>query len=411
MRSMISLKATSISRSLELILLLLAVSLPLHASYYRVALAAEDESYRNVVLDVLSALSGPVTNEDAAMASRMRLETSQRYSRESTVSGYLVSEDSEKLESYLAKGESPAYDGTSVMQVVDVSLSDVEKEYLLMQDPEALEYILLRDSLDMLILAVVRDEGQVLFSDVYANGERCFSSAYLPGQEEGEFNGLLHALLPYFKSRAEVVVHVDAPGTVALTVDGVAVSPVRRTLVLPRGQHLIRYTSYSYEPYEEEVSLEDGTVLSPRLTPVYSGPVFLSSVPYDARIYYQGEQVEEHVTENGTVPFVVTAVREGFALQLLQSTVPQVRLTMELKPAWTDSNDVLETAKRRFYDSLLGTLVAFGCYAGSLSLENIYPDDQNFPAVAIAFTGLSLLQLVEMVDAMFGYYQAAKLGF
>ena len=407
---MISLKATSISRSLKLLLALLLLAGSLGASPYSVAVVCEDEGYKSLIEEVLSALSGPVTAEEARRSNQLRLESAARFSRESAVSGYRTAEDSAKLEAYLSNKETAAYDGISVLTLTEAKLTETEKDFLRIQDPDALEYVLVKYALDLLILADVEDEGQVSEAHVWANGDLIYSSLYRKAAETEEFGALLEALLPFFRDRASVIVRVDAPATVAIAVDGIPVSPVRRTLVLERGAHVFRYSSYSYHTLEERINVEEGTVLSPYLSPVYSGPAFLSAVPYDARLYYQGETVENHVTENGTVPYAVTAVRDGFSLLVQQSTVPSAKIRLELNPAWTDDNNVLEREKRRFYNSLLGTLLSFGCYVGSLSLESIYPDDENFPVTTIAFTGLSLLQLVELVDSMFGYYQAAKLG-
>lgn len=407
---MISLKASSIGRSLELALLLALMAGALWASPYSVAVLAEDEGYRTLVLDALSALSGPVTNAEAAGENRIRLESKARFEREGSLSGYRRGEDSEKLEKLLSETPSVPYDGISMLEVADVTFTDTEKEYLLKADPEALSYARIKYGLDAIITASVQDEGQVSFSELWVNGKRCYSSAYLGTAEEMEFDGILHALLPYIKGPGWAVVHVDAPGRVAISVDGRPVSPVRRSLVLEEGEHVFRYTSYSFEAFEETVYVEDGAVLSPRLEPVFSGAAFLSSVPYDARLYYQGELVEDHLTENGTVPFAVTAAREGFSSMLYQGTKPSDSMLLELNPEWTEGSGYLERTKRNFYNSLLATLLSFGCYVGSVSLEAIFPSDTNLSTAAIAFTGLSLLQLVELADSMFSYYQAARLG-
>ena len=71
--------------------------------------------------------------------------------------------------------------------------------------------------------------------------------------------------------------------------------------------------------------------------------------------------------------------------------------------------DLVADAKTRFYNALLGTLITFGVHVAANAVTNIYPEYSIAP-VATAMAGISIVQLVEMVDAMFDYFQAASLG-
>ena len=53
--------------------------------------------------------------------------------------------------------------------------------------------------------------------------------------------------------------------------------------------------------------------------------------------------------------------------------------------------------------------MTFGAFVATNSLSGIYTDVDLAP-VAVAFTGLSLVQLVELMDAMFDYFQMARMG-
>ena len=74
-----------------------------------------------------------------------------------------------------------------------------------------------------------------------------------------------------------------------------------------------------------------------------------------------------------------------------------------------EDNDIVERSKDRFYTNLLATIISFGCYVASDSLSGIYTDADMAPAVTL-FAGVSFVQLVELFDSMFDYYQASRLG-
>ena len=74
-----------------------------------------------------------------------------------------------------------------------------------------------------------------------------------------------------------------------------------------------------------------------------------------------------------------------------------------------DSVNTIEKAKDRFYTNLLSTMISFGCFVAAQSLSGIYTDAGLSPAVTL-MAGVSVVGLVELIDSMFGYYQAARLG-
>ena len=121
-------------------------------------------------------------------------------------------------------------------------------------------------------------------------------------------------------------------------------------------------------------------------------------------------KVDNHIAGNGSVPFTVTAIRDGFAPYSVQSTVaPYSRVNIELRPAWMGENDMIERSKDRFYSLLLSTLVSFGLQVAANSVSDIFPDWGIAPVGAV-FAGISIVQLVELFDSAFDYFQAAKLG-
>ena len=411
---MTSSRVTSISRRrLSLLLILILLAQTLWAASFRTAVVAEDEGCMAIILDALSVLSGEVTSPDAVSAFRAREARSEEIERERTESGYITAENFTALEE-MRNGETEAEDEAEeeeeiILEVVSASISDVEEEFLAAGDMEAYDYVMLSDDLDMLITAYTEEEGLMTDMSLLVDGREVYSSLYLTSEEDDEFLSILGVLLPYIKSPDTVIVRVSVPPVVSVSVDGSAVTPLRSVIALERGPHEVVYSSPRFETVRETVYAEEGAVLSPQLVPLFSGPAFISSLPFDAALYYQGERVDGHIVPEGTVPFSIAARSPGFAPFSMQSTVIADTISIELRPGWMEEADTIDRAKGRFYDNLLMTLVSFGAFVASGSLDSIYSDAGLAP-IAVAFTGISFVQLVELLDSMFDYFQMARMG-
>ena len=411
---MTSSRVTSISRRrLSLLAILLLLAPALWAASFRAAVVAEDEGCMAIILDALSVLSGDVTSPEAVSEFRAREERAEELERARTENGYITAENFDALES-LRSGEADeegadAEDEEIVLEIVSASISDVEGSFLAAGDKEAYDYVMLSDDLDLLITAYTEEEGLMTDLSLLVNGEEVYSSLYLTSEEDDEFMNILRVLMPYIKSPDTVIVRVAVPPVVSVSIDGSAVTPLRSVIALERGEHEAVYTSPRFETVRETIYAEEGTVLSPRFVPLFSGPAFISSLPFDAALYYQGIRVEDHIVPEGTVPFSIAARRSGFAPYSMQSTAIEDTISIELRPLWMEDADTIDRAKTRFYDNLLMTLVSFGAFVASGSLDSIYADAGLAP-VAVAFTGISLVQLVELLDSMFDYFQMARMG-
>ena len=407
---MISSKPISTSRKkLSSILIIMLLSLPLWSAGYRTAAVSDDQGYLSVMLSALSLLSGDVTAPDAVSAFWEQEAFESQSGEEDTLSGYRVSESFSSLESYTPPEEEEE-DDELVLEVVDETFTDSEMEFLLSGDSHAEEYLRILKNLDLIVAADIEEDGLMSHSRVYANGRLIHEELYVSAEEGEEFLALATALLPCLKSSDTVIIPVDIPRTVSLSVDGEAVSPVNGYIALEKGEHEFSYASPVYHTLEEVVDVDENTALSPVLVPVFSGPMFIHSVPFDADIYYQGRKIENHVAENGSVPFTVAAVRSGFAPYSVQATAaPYSRIDIELRPEWMSENDMIERSKGRFYSLLLSTLLSFGLQVAANSVSDIFPDWGIAPVGAV-FAGISVVQLVELMDSAFDYFQAARLG-
>ena len=407
---MISSKAISTFRKkLNLLLLLLMLPLSLYAAELRVAYISDDDGYASIISDVLSVLSGEVTSEKTISSYWEEQEKREERAREGQESSLRTKEDFQALEKFMKEDGGSMKEESLISVIVSPSFSDEERAFLLSGDKDAFSYLMMRENLSLLIAASQREDGLMSESNVFINGEKAYSNLYVSSDEDGEFHLLLSALLPYFRDDNAAVVTLRVPGTVSVTVDGETVTPVRSTIVLEKGEHDLCFTSPVYETLEETVDIADGSIIEPELTEAPGKPMFISTLPYDAEIYYQGMRIDSHFIEEADVPFQLTAISDGFSALSVQSRLPMSRINMDLKPGWMDGVNVVENAKDRFYTNLLSTMISFGCFVAAQSLSGIYADAGLAPAVTL-MAGVSVVGLVELLDSMFGYYQAAKLG-
>lgn len=394
-------------RKLSFALLMLLLTIPAGAASFRTAVISDDERSTRIILDALSVLSGPVTSPGSVAAFEAKTERTRNAEREAAINDYIVQENFTALEN-MSTDESVS-DDELILEVVSVTVSDIENEYLMKGDEEAFSYVMLSDNLDLLIVSDTKEDGMLRDTSLYVNGREVYSSLYLQSDDDEEFRSILSVLLPYIKSPETIIVPVQIPPVVSLSVDGEAVTPIRSVIALEKGEHDFVFTSPRFERLEETLYVDESTVLSPEFTPLFSGPAFISSLPYDASIYYQGMPVENHVVPEGTVPFSISARRAGFAPYSMQSTEITDTISISLRPEWMGENDTLSRAKGRFYNNLVATLVSFGALVATNSISGIYTDLELAP-VAVAFTGISFVQLVELLDSMFDYFQIARMG-
>ena len=404
------LKATCISRrKFSLLLVLLLLPCFLAAAPFRTAVVCSDETYSALISDVLSVLSGPVTSESAISSYSEKAAREEQRAKDTAISSLRQNESFDALENPKENENAETWDGTLSLELVDASFSDNELDFLSRGDADAFHYLMIREDLDLLIVANLHEDGLMSESEVYVNGEVVHRSLFISSDDSLEFEALLNALRPFVKSSDTVVVHVDIPSVVSVSVDGLPASLIRSMMVTETGEHVFRFTSPLYETTEMTVDVEDGMTISPSLVEILPSRLFIASIPYDSSIYFQGLITDSHLVLNADVPFQITAMSSGFMPSLVQSRIPMDRIELELRPEWMESVNIVEEAKNRFYTNLLSTLISFGCYVASDSLSGIYTEADLDPAVTL-FAGVSFVQLVELFDSMFDYYQAARLG-
>ena len=185
---MSSLRVISISlRRLSLSLVLLLLPIALGAASFRAAVVADDERSLRMILDALSVLSGPVTSSSSIASYEAKAEREREAEKAERIIGYITAENLEALEAMEDEEESAAESDELILEVVSVTVSDAENEFLMKGDEEAFSYVMLSDDLDLLIVSKTEDDGLLSDHTLWVNGREAYSSLYLSSDDDEEF--------------------------------------------------------------------------------------------------------------------------------------------------------------------------------------------------------------------------------
>ena len=229
-------KATFISRKkLSLFIILLLLPFSLVAAPYRVAAVSDDDAFSSLLDDVLTVLSGEVTSPDAIAEYEKKTAEREELEKAEELSSLRRSESFDAIESFGEDDEEITDDDSLVVEIIAPEFSDVEKSFLLQGDEDAFTYLMLRENLDLLIAADAKEDGLMTECTVYANGEEIHRNLYISSDDSSEFDSLLSALFPMLKDD-EVIVRVEAPSTVSLSIDGEAVTLIAYTFCYCHGK-------------------------------------------------------------------------------------------------------------------------------------------------------------------------------
>lgn len=406
---MTSLKAICTGlRKLDLFFLFFVVlATSLYSADFRIAICSDVQEYSSLVEDVLDTLK--TTSSDQALA---KLNERLQYEREKqyyiSYDKYLRDEDFSSLESLsLDKAKEEHY---ANIEVVSPEFSEVEKEYLLSGDEEAFDYIKLRDGYDMIIsIALVSDDVLpeiALYVDSRLEHQALYAEALRKNEEDFLFSFFGSLLLgPDF-----TVVDVDMPSNGTLYVDDEQISTYTSCIVLSEGLHSISYIIPGYKTKAFDVIVDSSTEkIDLLLDKIEQNDLTISTVPFDSTLFYNGSQLDGKMIEKVVYPFTISATHDGFSLYSMQSMTAVDSLKISLKPLWMDSEDMISEAKGNFYMNLFATLMCFGGYIATQSVDNMV-DEYDIKPVSVVLCGISLVSLVNMIDSMFEYFDSARMG-
>lgn len=406
---MISLKAicTSSKKSSLFLILLLVILIPVSGASFRIAVIEENSSYFSLFEDVISAISPNISSEFALNSVSKRLENDSLNTYNLSRNRYLESENFTSLERLSLQDIDSSVDS---IEILLPDFSDVEKKYLLSGDREAIEYIKLRDNYDMIIVIAENSNDIIPEIALYIDGELTREALFNSTLLESEEAALFDIFSSLFLSDDYAIIDVDFPKNGTLYIDGEEETIYTSKIALKKGEHDISYIIPGFISKEFTIYIGDETEsLELNLEEVPPTSLSFSTTPFDAKVYYNGLFFPERTIEKLEYPFTITATHDGFSLYSMQSMVPVDNLTITLKPAWMDSENILEQSKGDFYMNLFMTLMSFGSYIAMQTVTNLKPE-YNLAPVSVVLGGISLVSLINMVDSMFEYFESARYG-
>ncbi len=403
---MSSLKAGSIFRKrIKILLLLLVVTLPLHSAEFRVGIYSNDENALSLLEEAISSIGGQADSNYSLekVKKRLALESERNYLKALNEAYQKESGDSV-----------PRIDAEDVSLPLNISTlylkpADKEQDYLLSGDSDAFRYFLLKENLDLILVLKSEKSDGIPLLTLYADGEIIRESLYLNNLLDEERRALLSVIVPYFRDDSVRIYRLTYPRASAISIDGVKADLLTDFVVLKPGMHRFSISAPYYIPADIELELadEEDVVLSmEKDTP---NLLFLSPIPYDAKLNYQGNELSSHLVRDSISPFSLTASYSGFSLYSFESTRALSSLSLSLKPEWMSGENILEKEKGKFYASLFTTLISFGASVGAGTIQRIY-SEYDFGPFDVVFTGVSLVSLIWMADSMFSYFDAARYG-
>ena len=153
---MISSKATFISRKkLSVLLLIMLLPAVLVAAPFRVAAISDDAHFSSLMDDVLSVLSGEMTDPEAIARYEEKRLADEARGRDEELSRLRQQESFEAISQLSETENTSDSDGVLTLERVTPQFSDVEMEYLLQGNQEAFDYLMLREDLDLLLQGLV----------------------------------------------------------------------------------------------------------------------------------------------------------------------------------------------------------------------------------------------------------------
>ncbi len=409
---MILSKATcTLLKRLSLLTLIIFISSTLFAEELRVGIVTENTSYGKLLEDILTTFEDVVNNPTLFSLVEKRLSDEAELSYEKSINSYRESEKILSLET-LEKKEIPVVK-TLELKLVPLSLTDAERKYVLDNDGDAVEYVKLKNDIDLLI-AAGESEGRVSEIKLYINGDEVRETLYTESLVENETTDLLGLFNSILTDGSYRLYKIDIPRVATLQIDGRNEPLYTSHVPLSDGEHIFIYGAPGHYREVKRI-MTDGSfdTIELKLVSLETLPMLISTVPYNTTVFYNGQAEDNHLLTDTTYPFTITASSEGFSLYSLQSMQHRDKFTINLKPEWLSSDNIVTNAKAKFYASLLTTLLSFGAYVGVEVGRNIAPDRDTFEKLR-PFRGLTLgvtvVSAITMADSLAKYYRIAKLG-
>lgn len=139
--------------------------------------------------------------------------------------------------------------------------------------------------------------------------------------------------------------------------------------------------------------------------------LILSSIPSKASVSANGAAFIPlpHLFSSLERPSALIVRLDGFETKNIHLNNEE-SISVNLKPSIIVDDTKVESAKKRMYSSLRNTLFSFGFTVASMSIDQIYQEKigSALQPITIAFSGVTIVSLLDFIDSVVDYYSAAK---
>lgn len=405
---MTSLRAIStlLKKTKVFLLLLFILSSSLWADSFFYALDGESEKYCSLLSSVLSSF----TVTDSSWAIEMRDKRRER--EENIEEKKRITLLSQKEEVVTLKEKSDGEDDISLLNFEKVSL-DLKpfSSFLSNGDKEAYDYLLAKNNLDAIIYVKSTIEDSIEKIDLIINSEVVYSTWFNDYLVESERKNLYQKFSSLLLGDSYNLYKINlTPSDMTLFIDGKSLANDRSYIVLKNGEHNFSLSSYGYKPYSFSRNF-DGEESEINLSLEKSEPisVYVSTLPYDAKMTINGEEIKSKRVDGIYTPFTITLERDGFLPYSYQTNEIKQTISLSMEPQWSENAGLLESNKGEFYRCLFYLLLSFGGYTATNSIENfISPSISRVSKVV--FTGCSFVSLIRLIQSAYDYYNSSRMG-
>ncbi len=395
-------------KRISLILTLIFLTAALKAEPYRIGLVIDAEipvPYVDAFESLLNFSARSVSNPDLIDAAHQRDEFNSVVSYMKALSSAARSERDRSS----AVKDSVDKESSYEAEVINLDLSAEDVYYLSISDSVAIDYLKLLYDLDEIYYIRTREEFSLGDVEIYLDGRCLFRFVYSIYVETSAEAEILSYLLLRYRGSGYALVVLSGNVAASVMVDRRPAERYLSYIVLPFGMHRVEFISPSYEPYSMDIYIDEHIEhIEYDMRKVRTVPLFISTVPYTDEVYYQGQRVRAGFVDETTYPFSIIVNKEGFESRTIQSDRGEHSVMVTLLPSRLYDSERLSEKKNEFYTHLLITLLSFGSSVAIGVVSDIYETDLS--PLTMAASGVSLLELIRTLTALFEYRDALEYG-
>lgn len=404
-------------RKLSALVITLILSLcPLAASTLRIGLCSFSDDMSYATTSAIHLIGSRLAESERMLSINERRDRNEaRRAYDTTVHTALDKDTAPGAEPeffYLPpSGSNPVY------ELVEPEVTDDIRSFVLSGDESALDYLLLRDRLDVLFIMKDAEEPQLREYTFQMYDGSAFidvdSALIVKGQEDDYVDELATALIEVIGISYGLVSLEDFPAFVSVSEGEAVLLPIADRLLLSSGLHELVFSASGFATRTLSLEVVAGEELVPdgEMQPLPPLTFLIDSIPYGATVSLGGdEQFPLPAVGEMMMPVILTGRAEGFQpLQLQMQNVPDV-LTLELKPEWMAGEGRVTDAKKDMYSALRLALLSLGSSAVVMALNTVYPEVMSTYQVPLntLTIGVSVLAILDFLHDAAVYYNTAR---